>query len=105
MGENIADLGGLLIALDGYHYSLEGKPARVLHRFTGDQRFFMAYAQVWRGKAKDDYLRQQVASNPHTWRRFRVLGPITNVDAWYDAFKVKMGDKMYRPPSDRVRIW
>jgi putative endopeptidase len=105
MGENIADLGGLLIALDGYHYSLDGKPAPVIDGFTGDQRLFMAYAQVWRGKANDDFLRQQVKSNPHSWRRFRVLGPISNVDAWYEAFEVKAGDKMYRLPKDRVRIW
>ncbi|MGE5722101.1 MAG: M13 family metallopeptidase, partial [Sphingomonadales bacterium] len=105
MGENIADLGGLLIALDAYHRSLGGKPAPVLGGFTGDQRLFMAFAQGWRGKAHEDAIRRQTASDPHSWRKFRVLGPLPNVDAWYDAFAVKPGDRMYRAPGDRARIW
>lgn len=105
MGENIADLGGLLIALDAYHQSLGGKPAPMIDGTTGDQRFFMSWAQGWRGKAKPDYLRRQVASDPHSWRRFRVLGPLPNIDAWYEAFGVKAGDKLYRSPDQRARIW
>jgi putative endopeptidase len=105
MGENIADLGGLLIALDAYHASLDGKPAPVLDGYTGDQRFFMAYAQSWRGKAREDAIRRQTVSDPHSYRKFRVLGPLPNVDGWYDAFGVKQGDKMYRAPGDRVRLW
>jgi putative endopeptidase len=105
MGENIADLGGVLIALDAYHRALGGKPAPVIDGTTGDQRFFMAFAQGWRGKAKDNYLRRQVASDPHSWRRFRVHGPLPNVDAWYAAFDVKPGDKLYRAPAERARIW
>jgi putative endopeptidase len=105
MGENIADLGGVVIALDAYHGSLGGKPAPIIDGTTGDQRFFMAWAQIWRGKATDDALRQQIASNPHSWNRFRVLGPLPNVDAWYAAFDVQPGDKLYRPPETRARIW
>jgi putative endopeptidase len=105
MGENIADLGGLLVALDAYHASLKGQPAPVIDGLTGDQRLFMAYAQSWRGKAKEDAIRRQTVSDPHSFRKFRVLGPLPNIDAWYDAFGVKPGDKMYRDPKDRVRIW
>jgi putative endopeptidase len=105
MGENIADLGGMVVALDAYHRSLAGHPAPVIGGLTGDQRFFLSYAQVWRGKARDDAIRQQTTSDPHSYRRYRVLGPIPNVDSWYAAFDVKPGDKMYRVPEDRVRIW
>ena len=105
MGENIADLGGLLIAYDAYRRSLGGKPSPVIDGTTGEQRFFMAYAQAWRAKSKDDYLRKQIASDPHSWRRFRVLGPLPNIDAWYEAFGIKPGDKLYRAPEDRARIW
>ena len=105
MGENIADLGGLTLALDAYHASLKGQPAPVLDGLTGDQRVFLGWAQAWRGKVTDDYVRKQVVSDPHSPRRFRVLGPTRNIDAWYDAFGVKAGDAMYLPPEQRVRIW
>jgi putative endopeptidase len=105
MGENIADLGGVVIALDAYHASLHGKPAPVLGGLTGDQRFFIAYAQGWRGKLREDAIRKQTVSDPHSYRKFRVLGPLPNVDAWYDAFEVKPGDKLYRAPAERARIW
>lgn len=104
MGENIADLGGVLIALDAYHHSLNGKQASVIDGTTGDQRFFMSFAQLWRGKATDDYVRKQVVSDPHSWRRFRLLGPLPNVDAWYAVFDVKPGDKLYRPPERRAGV-
>jgi putative endopeptidase len=105
MGENIADLGGLLLALDGYRDSLHGKPAPVLDGFTGEQRVFLGWAQVWRSKSRLDALKQQVATDPHSPVRFRVDGPMRNVDAWYEAFGVKPGDKLYLPPEERVRIW
>jgi len=105
MGENIADLGGVLIALDAYHASLKGHPAPILGGLTGDQRFFMSFAQALRGKAKEDAIRRGAVSDPHSYRKFRVLGPLPNVDAWYEAFDVKPGDKLYRSPSDRARIW
>jgi putative endopeptidase len=105
MGENIADLGGLTLALDAYHASLKGTPAPQLDGFSGEQRVFLGWAQAWRGKVSDAYVRKQVVDDPHSPRQFRVIGPVRNIDAWYDAFKVMPGDKMYLSPSDRVRIW
>ena len=105
MGENIADLGGLLLALDAYRASLEGRPAPVIDGLTGDQRVFLGWAQVWRSKQRDDALRKQVASDPHSPPRYRVNGVVRNIDAWYDAFGVKPGDALYVPPDKRVRIW
>jgi len=105
MGENIADLGGLLLALDAYRASLRGQPAPVLDGFTGDQRVFLGWAQVWRAKARPEALRRQATSNVHSPARFRIDGPMRNVDAWYDAWGVKPGDKLYLKPEDRVRIW
>ena len=105
MGENIADLGGLLLALDAYRASLQGQPAPVLDGFTGEQRVFLGWGQVWRAKARPDALKRQVTSDPHSPARFRVDGPMRNVDAWYEAWGVKPGDKLYLKPDDRVRIW
>ena len=105
MGENIADLGGLLTALDAYHNSLHCAPAPVIDGLTGDQRFFLGFAQIWRGKERADALRQQLVSDPHSPRQARINGVVANVDAWYQAFEVKPGDRMYLPPAQRVRIW
>jgi putative endopeptidase len=105
MGENIADLGGILLALDAYRASRHGRPAPVLDGYTGDQRVFLGWAQVWRTKARPDALKQQVTSDVHSPAQFRVDGPMRNVDAWYDAWSVKAGDKLYLKPEDRVRIW
>jgi putative endopeptidase len=105
MGENIADLGGLTLALDAYRRSLGGKPPPVLDGFTGEQRVFLGWAQAWRGKVSDDYVRKQVASDPHSPRQFRVIGPTRNIDSWYDAFKIQSSDKMFVAPENRVRIW
>ncbi len=105
MGENIADLGGVTLALDAYRASLHGQPAPVIDGLTGDQRVFIGWAQAWRGKLREDALRRQAVSDPHSARRFRVIGPVRNLDAWYDAFGVKPGDKYYLPPEQRVRIW
>jgi putative endopeptidase len=105
MGENIADLGGLTLALDAYRISLKEKAAPVLDGFTGEQRVFLGWAQAWCGKVSDDYVRKQVVSDPHSPRQFRVIGPTRNIDGWYDAFKVGPNDKMYIAPPNRVRIW
>jgi putative endopeptidase len=105
MGENIADFAGVLVALDAYHKSLGGKPAPVIDGLTGDQRFFLGWAQVWRAKSRDEAMKSQATSNEHTPDRFRILGPLRNVDAWYAAFNVKPGDAMYIPPEQRARIW
>jgi putative endopeptidase len=104
-GENIADLGGLSLALDAYHASLKGKDAPVIDGLTGDQRVFLGWAQAWRGKVRDDFLRRQVVSDPHSPRQFRVNGVVRNMDAWYSAFDVKPGDKLYLAPQDRVQLW
>ncbi len=105
LGENIADLGGLTLALAAYQESLQGKLAPVLDGFTGDERVFLGWAQAWRGKVSDDYVRKQVVSDPHSPRQFRVIGPTRNVDAWYHAFQVKPDAKEYVAPDQRVRIW
>jgi putative endopeptidase len=105
LGENIGDLGGLSVANAAYHRSLHGAAARVLDGLSGDQRFFLSWAQVWRTKQRDEDLRSQVTSNPHSPAKFRVNGVVRNVDAWYPAFKVQPGDKLYVPPDERVHIW
>jgi predicted metalloendopeptidase len=105
LGENIGDLGGLSVAYEAYHIALQGRKAPVLDGFTGDQRFFLSWAQVWRSLYRDEQLRTLVMSNPHSPPQFRVNGPVRNLDAWYTAFDVKAGDQLYLPPEDRVRIW
>ena len=105
MGENIGDLGGISMAYTAYKLSLKGKPAPVIDGLTGDQRFFMAFAQVWKGKYRDQTLVAQIKSDPHSPAMYRANGPVRNFDPWYAAFDVKAGDKMYLPPDQRVRIW
>jgi putative endopeptidase len=105
MGENIADLGGLNVALEAYHRSLKGAPAPLIDGFSGDQRVFLGWAQAWRGKVREDYLRKQVASDEHSPRAFRVIGPTRNIDEWYAAFGVKPGETYFLPAEQRVRIW
>jgi putative endopeptidase len=105
LGENIADLGGLLLALDAYHASLHGQPAPVIDGLTGDQRVFLGWAQVWKSKIRDDALRQRLATDPHSPEKLRVNGVVHNVDGWYAAYDVKPGDKLYLAPDQRVRIW
>ncbi|HXT04375.1 MAG TPA: M13-type metalloendopeptidase, partial [Casimicrobiaceae bacterium] len=105
MGENIGDNSGLMQAYRAYHISLHGKPAPVIDGFTGDQRFFMGYAQIWRTKFRDAALRNQLLTNPHSPGMARAFVPLTNNDAFMNAFDVKPGDKMWRAPKDRVKIW
>lgn len=105
MGENIADLAGVLAALDAYHASLHGQPAPVIDGLTGDQRFFLAYAQYYRNKWREEMMRQNIASNEHSPDKARVDVVLPNVDAWYRAWSIKPGDKLYLPPEQRVRIW
>jgi putative endopeptidase len=105
LGENIADLGGLNVAFEAYHRSLNGQTAQTLDGFSGDQRVFLGWAQAWRGKARENYVRKQVVSDPHSPRAFRVMGPTRNIDAWYAAFGVKPGDIYFVDPDQRVRIW
>ena len=105
MGENIGDMSGLEVAYSAYKMSLNGQEAPVIDGLTGDQRFFLAFAQAWRGKQREDAIKTQVASDPHSPRRFRIIGPLRNLDAWYDAFKIGPDSKFYIPPAQRVRIW
>ena len=104
LGENIADVSGLTVAYLAYHKSLGGKPAPVIDRLTGDQRFFLAFAQSWREKTRDAATRAQVISDGHSPGNFRAQ-TVRNLDAWYDAFSPKPGEKLYLAPDDRVRIW
>ncbi|RZJ03210.1 MAG: peptidase M13 [Brevundimonas sp.] len=105
MGENIGDAAGNAVGLEAYHLSLNGQPAPVIDGTTGDQRFFYGWAQVWQSKYREDALKQQIATDPHSPAEFRVIGPVRNVDAWYEAFDVQPGSKYYLAPADRVRIW
>ncbi|HEY4583360.1 MAG TPA: M13-type metalloendopeptidase [Lysobacter sp.] len=105
MGENIGDLGGITIALEAYHRSLAGKPAPVLDGFTGEQRVFLGWAQVWRTLFRDDALRQQLVGDPHSPGQIRAFAPLRNLDAWYTAFGITDKDPLWIPPEQRVRIW
>jgi len=105
LGENIGDLGGLNMAYTAYHRSLNGKEPPVINGLTGDQRFFLSWAQVWRAKYRDGVLREQLLSDVHSPAYFRVNGTVRNMEAWYKAFDVKPGDKLYLPPEQRVSIW
>jgi putative endopeptidase len=104
LGENIADVTGLGAALEAYHASLGGKPAPVIDGLTGDQRFFLAFAQGWRTKMRDTTLRSRVATDVHAPARWRIF-TVRNVDAWYPAFNVKPGQKLYLAPEKRVTVW
>jgi endothelin-converting enzyme/putative endopeptidase len=106
LGENLADLGGLETAYAAYrrYVARHGEPP-VLDGFTGDQRFFIAYAQAWQGKRREGSLRQQLLSNPHSPEQYSVDGIVRNFDPWYKAFNVQPGDKLYLPPEERVHVW
>jgi putative endopeptidase len=105
MGENIGDNSGLAIAYKAYKMSLHGKEAPVIDGLTGDQRFYMGFGQVWRGKMRDDAAILQVKTDPHSPTQFRANGTVRNQPGFYQAFGVKEGDKMYLAPKDRVSIW
>ncbi len=104
LGENIADLAGLTVAHDAWRRSLGGKPVPAIGGFSGEQRFYLGWAQVWRSKYREPHLRRLLLSDPHSPQPYRVL-EARNLDPWYQAFGVKPGDKLYLAPADRVRIW
>ena len=106
LGENLADLGGMETAYAAYrrYVSRHGEPP-VIDGYTGDQRFFIAFAQAWQGKERDDALRAQLLSDSHSPEKYRVNGVVRNLDPWYKAFNVKPGDAMYLPPEQRVHVW
>ena len=105
-GENIADLGGVNIAFDALQMYLKDKGnVDKISNFTQDQRFFISWGTVWRTLSTDKYLTNQVKTDPHSPGYFRSFGPLVNVEAWYKAFDVKEGDKLYKKPEDRIKIW
>ena len=105
LGENIADLTGLVIAYEAYKLALGGAPAPVIDGLPAEQRFYMGWAQSWKAKERDESLRQQVLTNVHSPEMYRANGPVRNIPEFYAAFDVKEGDKMYLPPDRRVKIW
>jgi putative endopeptidase len=105
LGENIGDLGGLSIALLAYEISLDSKPAPVMDGYTGQQRVFIGYAQGWRGKSRDEQLRVQINTDPHSPRQYRVNGVVRNVPEFYQAFDIAETDALYLAPEERVKIW
>ena len=105
LGENIGDLAGLSVALEAYHLSLGGKSAPVIDGLTGDQRFFMAFARIWRAKYREEAARQQLLVDPHSPAQYRTNGIVRNFDEWYKAFAVKPGDRLWLPPEQRLRIF
>jgi putative endopeptidase len=103
--ENVGDLSGLAIAWRAYKMSLGGRPSPTIDGFTGEQRFFLGWAQAFRGRIRDEYLRQSLFSTPHAPPQFRVNGPVSNLRGFYEAFNVKAGDSLFREPPRRVVIW
>ena len=104
LGENMADLAGVTIALDAYRISLGGKPAPTIDGYSGDQRFFLGFGQVWRNKYREANLQQRLTTDPHTPGHFRPY-VVRNLDAWYVAFGAKPGEKFYLSPAERVKVW
>lgn len=103
--ENVADLGGLEVAFLAYRMSLGGRPAPVIDGLTGDQRFFLGWARVWRSKTRGEYQKQSLLWNPYAPGEFRAIGPVSNFAPFYEAFGVALGDRSFRDPATRVRIW
>ncbi|NRA61466.1 MAG: M13 family metallopeptidase [Psychrobium sp.] len=105
LGENIGDLGGLTVAFRSYLLSLDGKKSTVIDGFTGEQRVFIGWSQVWRRKYREEALRKRLMTDPHSPGQYRAFGTPRNIEAFYKTFDVKEGDKMYLKPADRVKIW
>jgi putative endopeptidase len=104
-GENLADLGGVNIAYEAYKKTKEGQSNTKIDGFTGDQRFFLSWAQVWRGSQRPESAAQSILTDPHSPAKYRCNAPLTNIDAWYAAFNVQPGDKNYKAPADRIKVW
>jgi len=105
LGENLADLGGLNVAYAAFKKTKEGHSHKKINGFTPDQRFFLSWAQVWRSSQRPESAAQRILTDPHSPEQYRANAPITNIDAWYLAFNVKPGDKMYKKPEDRTKVW
>ena len=105
LGENIGDLGGLSMAYTAYQLSLNGEEAPVIDGYTGDQRFFMSWAQVWQAMYREEAQRTQLATDPHSPPMYRINGVVRNMNQWYEAFGVTEDDELYLPPEERITIW
>jgi putative endopeptidase len=105
LGENLADLGGLNVAYAAFKKTKEGHSHKKIGGFTPDQRFFLSWAQVWRSSQRPEAASQRILTDPHSPEQYRANAPVTNIDAWYAAFNIKPGDKMYKKPEDRTKIW
>ncbi|WP_202630310.1 M13 family metallopeptidase [Sediminibacterium roseum] len=105
LGENLADLGGLNMAYEAFTKTKQFKEGKKIDGFTPQQRFFLSWAQIWRNNALPETAAQLILTDPHSPGEHRANAPVTNIDAWYEAFDVKPGDKMYKPKEDRIRIW
>jgi putative endopeptidase len=105
LGENLADLGGLNVAYEAFKKTKQGQSATKADGFTPDQRFFLSWAQVWRGSQRPEAAAQRILTDPHSPEQYRTNAPITNMDAWYAAFDIKPGDKLYKKTEDRTKVW
>jgi putative endopeptidase len=105
LGENLADLGGLSIAYEAFKKTPEGQSTAKIGGFTPDQRFFLSWAQVWRGSQRPEAAAQRILTDPHSPEEYRTNAPLTNMDAWYNAFDIQPGNKLYKKPEDRIKVW
>jgi putative endopeptidase len=105
LGENLADLGGLNIAYEAFKKTQQGQSTKKIDGFTPNQRFFLSWAQVWRGSQRPEAIAQRLLTDPHSPEQYRSNAPLTNIDAWYDAFSIKPGDKMFKKVEDRIKVW
>ena len=105
LGENLADLGGLNIAYEAFKKTKEGQSTTKIDGFTPDQRFFLSWAQVWRGSQRPESAAQRILTDPHSPEKYRCNAPISNIDAWYAAFNIQPGDQNYKKPEDRIHVW
>src|SRR5690606_2817125 len=105
LGENLADLGGLAIAYAAFKKTPQGQSNELIDGFTPDQRFFLSWAQVWRMNVRPETAAQLILTDPHSPNEARTIGPLVNMDAWYEAFDIKESDKLFVPKADRVTVW
>ena len=105
LGENLADHGGLQVAYTAFKEATKRNPLPVIDGLTPEQRFFLAYAGVWAGNITEAEIRNRTKSDPHSLGRWRVNGALPHIDAWYEAFGVKEGDKMFIPKAERLPLW
>ena len=105
LGENLADHGGLMVSFNAFKHAMKSQPCGEKDGFTPEQRFFLAYSGVWAGNITEAEIRNRTKSDPHSLGRWRVNGALPHIDAWYEAFDVKEGDKMFVPKAERLELW